>query len=435
MPDQRPAPPTDPHANDVRSRGWSVVRTFLQVATAWLFSMNSAIVGEARLHESDLSGPIQVLASSSTYLGIALAMTLPFALIMRRTRPRTVFVVAATAGVFTTAGPFVAAFALVHVFRATRWREVSGATAGYLACLTAFVLTDLRGSTGDTSLLRQIFGGADGSVSGAWGVSTGQLIVVLLLLSALPISASLVVRERHSGVQIQAVATKERQSRVEATAELSRQAERELIAREVHDAIGHRLSLLSLHAGGLEVSAGADPELRQSATLVREGAQQAMTDLRSLIDVLRTGDPEPDGDLTAATGLADLSTLIDDSAGAGVPVITTVYLREAESAPPDLSRAVYRIVQELLTNARRHAAGLQVRLAVHGGPGDGVSIESVNRVHQVPGAEGHGLTGIRERVELIGGTMHSGSDGDDVFRVSIDLPWQPVPTTPAEDPR
>ena len=97
------------------------------------------------------------------------------------------------------------------------------------------------------------------------------------------------------------------------------------------------------------------------------------------------------------------------------------------TADPALARAVYRIVQELLTNARKHAPGAQIRLAVSGGPADGVSIDARNP-YQGPaaGGSGRGLQGIAERVELLGGQLAYGlDDGGATFRVTVTLPWRP----------
>ncbi|MBZ2197919.1 sensor histidine kinase [Occultella gossypii] len=209
--------------------------------------------------------------------------------------------------------------------------------------------------------------------------------------------------------------------------ELARQVERERIAREVHDVLGHRLSLLNLHAGALEVNAQDDDELARSAALVRASAGQSVEDLRSLLSVLRQ-DPGADHALPEAS-LVDLPAVIDETVRTGVPVSATVYLDQAESADPALARAVYRIVQELLTNARKHASGQQIRLAVTGGPSNGVSIDARNPYRPAPagGAPGRGLQGIAERVELLGGRLQYGvDDGGATFRVTVTLPWRQV---------
>ncbi|MFC6705214.1 sensor histidine kinase [Flexivirga alba] len=151
-------------------------------------------------------------------------------------------------------------------------------------------------------------------------------------------------------------------------AEVARQAEREQIAREVHDVLGHRLSLLSLHASGLEL-ASQDPKLAKSAALVREGAQESMADLRSLLAVLRQ--PSAPDISKALPTLVDLPQLIDESLAAGSPVAAGVFLDRGAELHDQVSRSAYRITQELLTNARRHAPGAPVRLQIDAGPEKG----------------------------------------------------------------
>jgi signal transduction histidine kinase len=122
--------------------------------------------------------------------------------------------------------------------------------------------------------------------------------------------------------------------------------------------------------------------------------------------------------------LSQLSSVIDDMANSGVPVASTVFLQGADDADPVLAHSVYRIVQELLTNARKHAPSELLRLRVTGGPGDGVHIQASNAVPAttVPGAAGAGLRGIVERVEILGGEVVLPEE-DGRFTVEVSLPW------------
>ena len=108
---------------------------------------------------------------------------------------------------------------------------------------------------------------------------------------------------------------------------------------------------------------------------------------------------------------------------------SSIFIESAETADPTLSRAVYRVVQELLTNARKHAPGRRVRLTVTGGPSSGLRIEAANSVTEpqaAPSRESRGLTGIAERAEFLGGSVTYGlDDGGQVFRVRVELPWRP----------
>jgi signal transduction histidine kinase len=243
------------------------------------------------------------------------------------------------------------------------------------------------------------------------------------------------------------------------TDQVSRQAERERLAREIHDGLGHNLSILSVHAGALEAMAqrselaedGAPPaeraaaaQLRESARVVRETAARSVAELHGLLDLLRNPD---DADLAAPTRtLRDVRSLIDESVTAGMPLIATVYVDDSQAIDPHVAQAAYRIVQELLTNARKHAATIPVRLTMSGSPGEGALMigtanhlpPSGNGHHPPPetddGRAGTGLSGIRERVERHGGDMAAGVDPHGVFRVSVRLPWSaPDPTRDARE--
>lgn len=244
-------------------------------------------------------------------------------------------------------------------------------------------------------------------------------LAVTALLMTLVGTLAQAIRSRREGAAARARTARAEGERDHTRAELGRQVERERIAREVHDTLGHRLSLLSVHAGALELQAeGHDEEVSRSAAMVRQGARQAMDDLRSLVGILRE---DPDG--SPAPSLVDLPAMIDEVAAAGDPVVATVYLHDVEGADEALSRAVYRIVQELLTNARKHAPGAPVRLVVEGSPVHGVSVETANRFEGVPRAGGAGLAGVRERAELLGGSVEAGP-ANGVFRARAWLPWR-----------
>jgi signal transduction histidine kinase len=203
-------------------------------------------------------------------------------------------------------------------------------------------------------------------------------------------------------------------------AEVTRQEERSRIAHEMHDVLGHRLSLLSLQAGALEVS---DPAATGDvARTVRTTAKQSLEDLRQVIGVLRDGrDFQLHGPVPT---MADLPTLVGETRKAGVPVNVMVLLDPA-AAPAPLGMAVFRIVQESLTNVLRHAPGAPVDVTVRGGPGAGVTLEIVNPMVPAPPSPGSGtgLTGISERVTALGGTANIGPQPNGTFAVRAWLPW------------
>jgi signal transduction histidine kinase len=203
----------------------------------------------------------------------------------------------------------------------------------------------------------------------------------------------------------------------------------------MHDVLAHRLSLLSLHAGAMELRPDARPEdLAAAARVVRSTAHLALEDLRTVIGVLRD---DVAGDLAPPPTLADLDTLVAECRAAGMSVEVTGELSDGAGeltggpVPEELGRHAYRVVREGLTNARKHAPAQPVELVVTGSAGDGLRIEIVNPMpgpdgsaamtSTIPGA-GAGLVGLRERVELAGGTLdHTTAGGR--HRLSVWLPW------------
>ncbi|MEU7770543.1 histidine kinase [Micromonospora taraxaci] len=230
------------------------------------------------------------------------------------------------------------------------------------------------------------------------------------------------------------VSLRERAERAEAEQQLrvaqARHLERTRIAREMHDVLAHRISLLSLHAGALEFrpDAPAD-EVARAAGVIRGSAHAALQDLREVIGVLRAEDGGDDAPEPPQPTLADLPALIAESRSAGVRVNVSDSVAEPGKVPAALGRAAYRIVQEGLTNARKHAAGAAVTVDVAGGPGDGLTVAVGNRWpvgapagDTLPGA-GTGLVGISERVTLAGGRLAYGRDDSGDFRLAAWLPW------------
>lgn len=213
----------------------------------------------------------------------------------------------------------------------------------------------------------------------------------------------------------------------EAHAEQVRAAERTRIAREMHDSLSHRLSLISLHAGALEYRSNLDAEtLHRTAGLVRETARTASRELRTVLSVLREEDHPASPDAT----LAALGELVATTRELGTPVqFSTAGLLSAgdgENLPEVISRAVFRFGQECLTNARTHAPRGPVRLALAGAPGEGITLHASNPVPVHPVAEGsggYGLIGLRERFELLDGRVQVRT-AEGSFTVEGWLPWQ-----------
>ncbi|MWA14532.1 sensor histidine kinase [Streptomyces sp. BA2] len=202
---------------------------------------------------------------------------------------------------------------------------------------------------------------------------------------------------------------------------------RESIAREMHDVLAHRLTLLSVHAGALEFRPDAPrQEIVRAAGVIRESAHEALQDLREVIGVLRGGgDSEASG--RPQPTLAALETLVAESRDAGMKVALDHRVTDPAAVPAAVGRTAYRIAQEGLTNARKHAPGAEVTVLVSGAPGEGLTLSVRNPpppgdVPKVPGS-GQGLIGLTERAMLAGGRIEHGTTGDGGFRVDAWLPW------------
>ncbi|MEU0162867.1 histidine kinase [Streptomyces sp. NPDC006261] len=257
------------------------------------------------------------------------------------------------------------------------------------------------------------------------GFVASAVIGVLLIL--LVLSWGMVVRSRRQLV----LTLRERARRAEAEAELrAEQAQRlarEAIAREMHDVLAHRLTLLSVHAGALEFRPDAPTaEIARAAGVIRDSAHEALQDLREIIGVLRGPGDTGEGERPQPT-LATLDGLIEQSRAAGMKVTVDQRVGAPADAPAATGRTVYRIAQECLTNARKHAPGTEVTVNVTGGPGDGLTIEVANPAptepfERVPGS-GQGLIGLTERATLAGGRLEHGPTADGGFVVRARLPW------------
>ena len=206
--------------------------------------------------------------------------------------------------------------------------------------------------------------------------------------------------------------------------------------------LAHRISLLAVHAGALEFNPDASPqEIARAASVIRVSARAAQEDLREVIGVLRA-DVEPEDPQPPQPTIADLKRLVDESHGAGMEVSLLNHLEGVELSPV-LGRTVYRLVQEALTNARKHAPGQVVTITIGGDRKAGVQVEVANRPrvgeasaggaagvgtqpHDQEGdhvGSGTGLVGLAERVSLVGGQLAAEPLPGGGFRLVATLPW------------
>ncbi|MFZ1992859.1 MAG: histidine kinase [Solirubrobacteraceae bacterium] len=218
-------------------------------------------------------------------------------------------------------------------------------------------------------------------------------------------------------------------------------AERARIAREMHDVLAHRISLLSVHAGALEFHPDATAEeIARAASVIRVSARAAQEELREVVGVLRAGLGTEDLQPPQPT-IADLARLIEESRNGGMDISVSDELDE-KALSPIIGRTVYRLIQEALTNVRKHAPGQVVTIVIDGDRTAGMRVDVVNRPRVgrsvAPGAEargtddadddGHvgsgvGLVGLAERVTLIGGRLTSEVLPGGGFRLMATIPW------------
>ena len=208
----------------------------------------------------------------------------------------------------------------------------------------------------------------------------------------------------------------------------SKVAERTRIAREMHDVLAHRISLVAMHSGALTYRQDLSrDEVRAAAEVIQSNAHAALTELREVLGVLRATD-QPSAEPEAPQPvLGDLPDLVEATRLSGTDVRLDIGA-DIASMPEVLSRNAFRIIQEGLTNARKHAPGQPVTVTVHGEPGDRLVLEVSNPAPEaesttaVPGA-GLGLLGLTERAVLSGGELRYGVDRKQDFTLSAWLPW------------
>ncbi|MER6299497.1 histidine kinase [Kitasatospora sp. NPDC001539] len=218
----------------------------------------------------------------------------------------------------------------------------------------------------------------------------------------------------------------------------ARLRERHRIAQDMHDSLGHQLALISVHSGALEVDRTLTDRQREAVGVLRQAAVAAMRELREVVGVLHdesTALPPAVGAQGAAPGrggVDGIAELVASSRAAGAEV---AFSTEGERRPlaAAVDNAAYRIVQEALTNAHKHAAGAPIAVALRYEP-DALVVEVTNpRAPELVGAPvgagsvvsgGQGLTGLRERARLVGGMVHAGATPEEGFRLAAVLPYQ-----------
>jgi signal transduction histidine kinase len=345
---------------------------------------------------SVLEGHGELLVALDLALGV-LALGLTF---LRRRWPMPVALATSLLATFSASANGPSVLAAVSVATRRRWLEVIPLGVFSLVCAQFFpVVHDVEGEPPLLTLALNLFAIV---ATLAWGMYIGSRRELLWSL-------------------------RQRAERAEAEQELraaqSRSNERERIAREMHDVLAHRISQISMHAGALAFREDltAD-EMRDSAGVIQAKAHEALTDLRGVLGVLRDGS----GELTHAPlpTYADVPGLVEEARESGMTVSLEDRLDPVEPVPDAAGRTIYRIVQEGLTNANKHAPGSTLTIELSGSPEDGIDVVLRNPLgfgSRTPGS-GLGLVGLTERAELRGGRLEHGLDGS-AFVLRGWIPW------------
>jgi signal transduction histidine kinase len=377
--------PSRTYARPMRRRSW-LLDGALALALAVLAIVQVAVAVPAY---SDLRGVVLLV------VGLLAAA----AVLVRRRFPLWLLAAAVLAGVVSgdaSAALPLGAYAVVRYAPATRLRWVA------LGLAAAVALAPWQFTTFNEGL-------------------NNVLIVIVLLV--LPAVLGLWVRTRAELI----TALRDRAERAEAEQQLRAReavlAERARITREMHDVVGHRVSLMVLQAGAIDMAADDADRVRQLAGQLQDAGRRSLEELRQLLGLLQE-DPDEDAPLAPQPGLGDVEELVGDSRRAGLEV-TLTRCGTPRELDPTAGRTAYRVVQEALTNAGKHAPGGPVTVTLDLREAE-LAVTVTNRPATRPPTAlpsgGLGLIGLRERVRTVGGTLRAESRLDGGFRIEAVLP-------------
>ncbi len=353
-------------------------------------------------------------------LGLTLSLVAGFALIWRHRRPWLVLGVATLGPMFFATDATAALIALYAVARFATGRWLAGAAlAAFVACGVSLTYDSFRRR--DYSVLTIGTKIVEGGPVPNWNV---PLWIAWLVAAVLVGSVTLlaVLRRTQSDLDA-AVHTRDRYAE---QSDVLREeaiivAERTRIARDMHDTLAASLSRISLFAGGLQVNSTEGPEkVANSASLIRQTAHDALDDLKRIIGVLRgTGDYP--GGRQSVEGIADL---VHGARETGTHVALVLDLSPDEVGASS-SHVAFRVVQEAMTNAQKHARGASIHVAVRGTPQQGLRVSVRNHTSGTsslaPGS-GTGVAGLGEQVRQVGGTFDA-RELTGEFVVEAWIPW------------
>ncbi|MFI1471957.1 sensor histidine kinase [Streptomyces wuyuanensis] len=359
---------------------------------------------------------VNVTAAEPLRLGFALAAA--FALALRRRVPLLVFLIALPAVALNDA-IFAGLAALYTLASLSRHRILLA------ACALAFTVCDMISLPSpelDLTKTATLITLGYTAATAAAPVFLGQLVQTRRDLS-LRLAEISEARDHERLLTTQTVLAKERAQ----------------LAREMHDVVSHQVSLIAVRAGALQVGT-RDPEIKDAAATIRRLSVQTLDELRHMVSVLRASGGRP-AELTPQPSMADLQRLVD---GSGIQAELHTDLprppppapaRGGDAAaplppdglPPTVQRAIYRTVQEALTNVRKHAPGAAATVRVrHRGGAVRVTVTNTAPTRPalpLPSAH-YGLVSLRQRAELLGGTVDSGPTPDGGYELRLELPAQ-----------
>ncbi|MFG3306541.1 sensor histidine kinase [Streptomyces wuyuanensis] len=364
---------------------------------------------------------VNVTAAEPLRLGFALAAA--FALALRRRVPLLVFLIALPAVALNDA--IFAGLAALYTLASLSRRRILLA-----ACALAFTVCDMISLPSpelDLTKTATLITLGYTAATAAAPVFLGQLVQTRRDLS-LRLAEISEARDHERLLTTQTVLAKERAQ----------------LAREMHDVVSHQVSLIAVRAGALQVGT-RDPETKEAAATIRRLGVQTLDELRHMVSVLRASGGRP-AELTPQPSMADLQRLVDGSGieaelhtdlprppppgpapGDAAAPLPAGGPQAPDGLPPTVQRAIYRTVQEALTNVRKHAPGAAATVLVrhHGGA---VRVTVTNTAPTRPAlplpSAHYGLVSLRQRAELLGGTVDSGPTPDGGYELRLELPAQ-----------
>ncbi|GIG37950.1 sensor histidine kinase [Cellulomonas pakistanensis] len=406
------APPPPPRLGPW-SRTWRYLAAVGFGLVLWLVVVSDLTATEP-VDEARVGGVILL----DLAVGVATIGLLP----LRRRYPLLIAVLTSAATAFSGFAVGPAVLATVSLSTRRRWREVLVVGGVWVASGIVYEFWQL--DAGSVAELGPVF------TLIAFGAS--------LLLLALVVATGFYIGARRELLHTLRQRAEAAERAQESRAAEARHAERTRIAREMHDVLAHRISLVAMQAGGLAYREDLTrAQITASAETIRDSAHRALGELREVLGVLRADDETvvPTEHEAPQPTLAELPALLADADEAGTPArLDVAGLPGGDRAalaglPETASRTAFRVLQEALTNARKHAPGQEVRVRLAGAPGERLLVEARNAVpvgvaaaSPAPGA-GLGLIGAAERAELLGGSLEHGVERDGRFAVRVWLPW------------